>query len=186
MPPPALFPVGIPLTKTRRFVEAQGPDAGKVLTSMWFEKSMSMEGNHLAFTVGYEGKMISGFLQELCAARIQTVIDVRERAQSRKRGFSKVGLGAALAEKGIEYVHLPQLGSPSKIRQEYRRTGDLRRFRVRYSKYASTQGTALTAVAGLLRTRRAALLCFERDWDSCHRQILCSRLQRRGFSFSHL
>lgn len=145
-----------------------------------------MHGTHQAFTVGYEGKVLAGLIRELAAAKVQAVIDVRERAQSRKPGFSKAGLEAALAKSGIEYVHVPQLGSPSEIRREYRRTGDFERFRTRYARYASTQTTALATVAGLLRSRRSALLCFEGDWDTCHRQVLCSRLKRRGFSFSHL
>jgi uncharacterized protein (DUF488 family) len=139
-----------------------------------------------AFTVGYEGKILPGLIQELTAAKVQTVIDVRERAQSRKPGFSKAALGAALARNGIEYVHLPQLGSPTAIRHEYRRTGDFEKFRAEYSAYAATQATAISTVAGLLRRRRGALLCFEVDSESCHRGILSSRLRRRGFSFSHL
>jgi uncharacterized protein (DUF488 family) len=145
-----------------------------------------MQSSCPAFTVGYEGKVLSGLIQELASARVQAVIDVRERAQSRKPGFSKAALGAALAKSGIEYVHVPQLGSPSKIRQEYRKTGNLRKFRAQYSRYAATQGTAISTVAGMLRKRRCALLCFEVDYGACHRQILSSRLQRRGFSFNHL
>ena len=42
------------------------------------------------------------------------MIDVRALPLSRRPGFSKSPLKAALAEAGIEYVHLKALGTPQK------------------------------------------------------------------------
>jgi uncharacterized protein (DUF488 family) len=139
-----------------------------------------------AFTLGYEGKSVADIITQLNSEGVRTVIDVREKALSRKPGFSKKALSVELAKNGIEYVHFPQLGSPSAVRHEYRETGDFKKFSSRYARYASTQSTFLAALVALIQVRRTALLCFEERWDECHRKILCEQLESKGVSFSHL
>ena len=63
-------------------------------------------------TIGYENDTLDGFLGRLKAAKVEKVIDVRAVASSRKAGFSKSLLAASLAEQGIGYVHLRDLGTP--------------------------------------------------------------------------
>jgi uncharacterized protein (DUF488 family) len=147
---------------------------------------MSIALSPAAFTVGYEGKSLPEFIGDLTSQEIRTVIDVRERAQSRKPGFSKRTLSVELARSGIEYVHFPELGSPSIVRQEYRRTGDFERFSMDYEKYALTQIACIAALIALIHVRRAAILCFEDRWDECHRKVLCDYLEHTGISFNHL
>jgi len=53
------------------------------------------------FTIGYEGKSLDQFVAELRRNRISRVIDVRELPLSRRKGFSKTPLTAALAAAGI-------------------------------------------------------------------------------------
>ena len=62
--------------------------------------------------VGYEGKAADTFIRELVASGTQLLVDVRLNPVSRKRGFSKRALTAALADAGISYCHAPQLGNP--------------------------------------------------------------------------
>ena len=45
--------------------------------------------NLTAYTIGYEGMIIEAFIASLCAQRIAHLVDVREVALSRKKGFSK-------------------------------------------------------------------------------------------------
>ena len=52
------------------------------------------------FTIGYEGATLCDFLATLQLAGVQSVLDVREVAQSRRRGFSKTALAEALKEVG--------------------------------------------------------------------------------------
>jgi len=54
-------------------------------------------------TIGYEGTTIDAFIETLQRASITVLIDVREVALSRKKGFSKNQLASALAESGIEF-----------------------------------------------------------------------------------
>jgi len=61
--------------------------------------------NKTIFTIGYEGADLDLFLGTLVKAGISHVIDVRDVPASRKRGFSKNALAAALNAQGIAYTH---------------------------------------------------------------------------------
>src|SRR3712207_4594344 len=76
------------------------------------------------FTIGYEGATIDAFLDTLEEAGVKTLVDVRAVPLSRKPGFSKRALAAALAERGIGYRHLQRLGTPAEGRNAARK-GDV-------------------------------------------------------------
>src|SRR5687768_18157 len=63
-------------------------------------------------TIGYEDQSLDDVIGRLRKARVALVVDVRAVAASRRPGFSKSMLAATLAEHGIDYVHLRQLGTP--------------------------------------------------------------------------
>jgi len=81
------------------------------------------------FTIGYEATTMAEFLSALQQAGIERVIDVRAVPNSRRPGFSKNPLKNALAEVGIDYVHLKALGTPADGRAAARagRHADLER-----------------------------------------------------------
>src|SRR6187431_294656 len=79
------------------------------------------------FTIGYEKARLADFLGTLAEAGIENLIDVRDRPISRRPGFSKRQLAAALEEAGIRYVGLTALGTPPEGREAGRR-GDWDRF----------------------------------------------------------
>ena len=54
-------------------------------------------------STGYEGRSIEDFVRAMKRNRVELVVDVRLNAVSRKRGFSKTALTAALAAEGIGY-----------------------------------------------------------------------------------
>jgi uncharacterized protein (DUF488 family) len=126
------------------------------------------------FTIGYEGRELAELVAELGAYRIDRVIDVRALPLSRRRGFSKTPLGAALREHAIEYVHLRAAGNPY-------RHDDLPRDEMlaKYARYLAGMGPAIAEVADAARGRRAALLCYERAPSECHRSVLAKRVARR-------
>jgi hypothetical protein len=68
------------------------------------------------FTIGYEGTTVPEFIAALKGAGVERVIDVRALPLSRRPGFSKSALTAALQESGIEYLHLKALGTPAEGR----------------------------------------------------------------------
>lgn len=130
------------------------------------------------WTAGYEGEDLPAFIDKLKGAGIERVIDVRFRPLSRKRGFSKTPLSEALKQAGIEYVHFKELGTPTPIRDEYKRTHDHVTFARRYDAYLNDHAQPMAVVYGLAATKRSALLCFEADYRHCHRTVLAERLAK--------
>ena len=125
------------------------------------------------FTIGYEGVTQAEFLGALEGAGVERIIDVRALPLSRRPGFSKTALRTALAEVGIDYVHLKALGTPPEGREAARkgRHADLERI------YAGQLELPEAIVAGaqmreLASERPSALLCFERAPEGCHRSLL--------------
>src|SRR5688572_1536945 len=70
------------------------------------------------FTIGYEGRALDELLAMLSSHRIERVIDVRELPLSRRRGFSKTPLAAALRARGIDYVHVRTAGNPYRTHKD--------------------------------------------------------------------
>ena len=125
------------------------------------------------FPIGYEATTMGEFLDALKSAGVERVIDVRAVANSRRPGFSKTPLRNALAEVGIDYVHLRALGTPPDGRTAARagRHEDLKRI------YAAQLDLPEAIVAAaqmreLAREKPSALLCYERDPAGCHRTLL--------------
>lgn len=129
------------------------------------------------FTIGYEGSTVGDFLAALQRAGVRRLIDVRAVPNSRRPGFSKTPLRNALAEVGIEYVHLRALGTPAAGREAARagRKADLERIYTGQleTPEAMAEGAMLMDLAA---ERPSALLCYERDPTCCHRTLLWQAL----------
>lgn len=132
------------------------------------------------FTIGYEGLDIADFIKCLRDARIHVVVDVRELPLSRKKGFSKTALREQLAIAGIGYEHLPALGCPKSIRNQYRCDGDWTLYTQDFLAYLETQNASVRALAQQSRTTTACLLCFEADHSMCHRTYVARAARRFG------
>lgn len=131
-------------------------------------------------TIGYERASLEDFIATLELAEVETLVDVRERAQSRRPGFSKNALKSALADVGIEYMHLPQLGDP-KDGRDAARSGDFARFVQIFRRVMSSAEAqaALDDLQKLAREKTICLMCFERDQKECHRKIVAEDLEDR-------
>jgi len=125
------------------------------------------------FTIGYEGATVPELLAALTQAGVSRVIDVRALPLSRRPGFSKSPLKAALAEAGIDYMHLKALGTPSAGRAAARAG--------RYSDMAHIYAGQLELPEAMAQSAEmlelaaeqpSALLCVERDPAHCHRTLL--------------
>ena len=126
-------------------------------------------------TIGYEATTVGEVLAALTQAGVKRVIDVRAVPNSRRPGFSKTPLRNALAEAGIDYVHLRALGTPADGRAAARagRHDDLVRIYAGQLELpeAIAQGAQMLDLAG---EEPSALLCYERDPAGCHRTLLLS------------
>jgi uncharacterized protein (DUF488 family) len=120
-------------------------------------------------TIGYEGLTTREFVDVLRRSRGSMVVDVRELPISRKPGFTKAVLAAVLERNGVKYQHLPELGCPRDIRHDYRDDGDWARYTRRFKAYLETQGDAVKQLIEWTQEERCCLLCFEEDYNFCHR-----------------
>jgi len=125
------------------------------------------------FTIGYEGTTVPEFIAALQSAGVQRVIDIRALPLSRRPGFSKSPLKAALAEAGIEYVHLKALGTPSEGRTAARAGRHADMARIYAGQLELPEAIAQSAqMLELAREKPSALLCMEREPAHCHRTLL--------------
>lgn len=127
-------------------------------------------------TIGYEGMTLKEFLDLLVRCRVTMLVDVREMAISRKPGFAKVALSAALAGRGIKYEHLVDLGCPKDIRHKYREDSDWAHYTRKYKAYLETQEAPMEQLWNLMQDERCCLMCFETDFNLCHRSFIAERV----------
>ena len=134
----------------------------------------------MLYTIGYEGASLEDFVATLQAAGVQTLADIRERAQSRRKGFSKTALIEALASAGIRYVHFRELGDPKEGR-DAARSGNWAKFREVFSSVMKTDEAeaALQDIGSRAVRESVCLLCYERDHRTCHRKIVSEALEAR-------
>jgi uncharacterized protein (DUF488 family) len=124
--------------------------------------------------IGYEGLALDAFVSRLRLRGVETLVDVRLNAISRKQGFSKKSLTAGLNEAGIAYLHLPALGNARDNREGYSETntdaGDSARAIYRKSLAGETPEENLRQIARLARSQNIAVFCYEADEEHCHRE----------------
>jgi uncharacterized protein (DUF488 family) len=142
------------------------------------------------FTIGYEGLSEQVFLALLQNDNISLVADIRRLPLSRKRGFSKSALNKTLSDNDINYLNYPELGTSKKLRNHLKETGDYSYFFKEYKKDIANKDEYLDEINDMIYSgERIALLCFERDAQSCHRKILADSLKKRdgnGMKIKHI
>ena len=125
------------------------------------------------FTIGYESTTVPEFIATLQKAGVERVIDVRALPLSRRPGFSKSSLRAALEEVGIQYLHLKALGTPSEGRTAARagRHADMARIYAGQLELPAAMAQSAQMLE-LAKEKASALLCMEREPEHCHRTLL--------------
>jgi uncharacterized protein (DUF488 family) len=135
------------------------------------------------FTIGYEGISLNRFFDLLVENEVQTLADVRINPLSRKPGFSKSALIRECASREINYRHFSALGCPRPILLDYRENKDWDDYTRRFWNYLRSEDSdlelALEEVGDLVITSRVALLCFEADFQLCHRSYVAEEVSQR-------
>ena len=142
----------------------------------------------LLYTIGYEKTLLKDVVSTVAAARVATLIDVRDRPISRRPGFSKRQLAAAIEDAGMRYLHLQALGTPPEGRLANRRREWDRFWGIVEEKLARPEAELGLREAGeIAQAGPSCLLCYEADWRICHRRRIAEILaQRHGFAVGHL
>lgn len=140
------------------------------------------------YTIGYEKARLADVVATLATVGVTTLIDVRDRPISRRPGFSRRQLEAAIEEAGMRYLSLRALGTPPEGR-EAARQNEWDRFRqILEARLSSPESElALHEAASIASQSTSCLLCYEADWRRCHRSRVAEILaERHGFAVQHL
>ena len=130
------------------------------------------------WSIGYQGRSLEELIDLLKTAGVTVLCDVRRTPLSRKKGFSKGPLRAAIEAAGIRYEPLPEVG----VAQEKRRKATTPAARAAlFAEYERDdlpkQRKPLSKIAAWVKEgERVALLCFERDPADCHRSRVADAL----------
>ena len=111
-----------------------------------------------------------------------------ERMAGWRPGFSKRQLAAAIEDSGMRYVHLAALGTPPEGRLANRRREWPRFWGIVEEKLARPEAELdLYRAAEIGEAAPSCLLCYEADWQVCHRRRIAEILaERHGFGIRHL
>jgi len=122
------------------------------------------------YTLGYEALTIDAFINHLIARNVESVVDVREFAFSRRSEFAKGNLEEALALGGIAYIGMSEVGIPTKARKEILEHKSKEELLEYYeAEILPTTGEYAKNVAALVEAHNTALICHEEDPQECHR-----------------
>jgi uncharacterized protein (DUF488 family) len=129
------------------------------------------------FTIGYEQATQAAVVAALREAEVEVLADIRYLPLSRRPGFSKNSLKAAVEEAGIAYRHFRDLGTPADGRAAARRGDRATLARVYSGQLELPQAMKQMAeLRALAEDKRVCLLCYERDAAECHRALLFEAL----------
>jgi DNA-binding CsgD family transcriptional regulator len=148
-------------------------------------KPYPTKGEKLVFTIGYEKRKIDGFVKILKGNGVDILIDLRANGHSRKPGFSNGTLKKTLEKNGIDYLAMKELGSPKELREGLKEKGH-GWFFTEYRKYLNNEVGEVDKLEKIAKYSRGCLMCFELEPRDCHRSIVASKLEDRGFEIAHL
>ena len=130
------------------------------------------------FTIGYEGKSLERYLDFLIINDVRALCDVRKNAYSQKYGFTGNQLDKACKGVGIKYIHIPELGVESCLRQNLVSQSDYDSLFDYYEENTlPANWDSLLKVRDIISQEgRVALTCFEQDPKQCHRSRVAKAL----------
>ncbi len=146
------------------------------------------------FTTGHSNRRAEEFISLLEAFKIELLLDIRAFPVSRRNPqFNRENLEKSLAGAGIQYLWMgKELGgfrkkpdglgesSPNKAwkRQGFRRYADYM--------MSDTFKKAIERLVELASEKRAALMCAEKHYWKCHRQLVSDYLYSQGHEVWHI
>jgi uncharacterized protein (DUF488 family) len=142
------------------------------------------------FTLGHSDLSLEGFVEILGRSSVRLVADVRSNpASARFPWFERHALATELERRGLFYRWFRELGgrrpaTPGEERHQALPDPGLRR-------YAAAMNTAVfdkscAELLGLAASTVAVVLCAERDFRQCHRQLLADKLLLSGARVVHI
>lgn len=141
------------------------------------------------WTIGHSIRPWDAFAAMLEEAAIETVVDVRRFAGSRRHPqYSGETMPQALAAIGIDYVPMPELGGRRRPQPDSPNTAWRSEAFRGYADYMQTAGYAagIERLTELALAKRTAVMCAEAVWWRCHRALISDDFKARGWMVIHL
>jgi uncharacterized protein (DUF488 family) len=128
------------------------------------------------YTIGYQGKPLSTFIEQLREAGIDAVIDVRLRNTSQLAGYAKRETLSYLLREGfgVAYEHLPELAPTAGILDAYKANEDWTAYEAAFVPLLREREAGRLARKILSRYQRPCLLCAEPTAAHCHRRLVAA------------
>ncbi len=141
------------------------------------------------WTIGHSTRPIGEFIPLLNAHGIQQLVDVRTIPRSRHNPqFNQETLSSSLKDKGLLYVHMPQLGGLRKPKKDSINTGWRNESFRGYADYMQSEAfwKALDELMADSRELRTAVMCAEAVPWRCHRSLIADALLTRDWEVRHI
>ena len=139
--------------------------------------------NLTVFTVGHSTRSIEEFLSILETHGVKRLVDVRTIPKSRRvPQFNSDALAISLQGRGIDYVHLQNLGGLRHARKDSVNLGWRNASFRGYADYMATDEfrAGLDRLLQLAGEKRTAIMCAEAVPWKCHRSLIGDALLVRG------
>lgn len=141
------------------------------------------------WTVGHSTRTSAQFVDLLRQYDVHAIADVRRFPGSRRLPhFGEDALRTSLADQGIDYLWIPQLGGrrrpvPNTPNTAWRNTS----FRG-YADHLESEefSTGLQTLLAFSAPQHTALMCAELLWWRCHRALISDVLQVDGIEVLHI
>ena len=166
------------LDRLLRYVYSEHPEY--TVNSEREQLATRTEADLAVFTAGYEGESVDAFLNKLVVAGIRQLIDVRKNPIARRYGFHRSTLTRLSGNLGIDYVHVPDLGIASSLRQNLDTMADRESLFDDYERTTLAENSeTLDRVADLMLSQPSVLVCMEAEAVCCHRSRVAERIAKR-------
>jgi uncharacterized protein (DUF488 family) len=142
------------------------------------------------YTIGHSTRPAAELIELLRIHGVRTLVDIRTVPRSRRNPqFEQATLRAALAEAGLGYVHLSDLGGLRHPRADSPNTGWRNASFKGYADYMLT--SEFQSALGKLLTLAdevgpVAIMCAEAVPWRCHRSLVADALLARGVEVEHI
>jgi uncharacterized protein (DUF488 family) len=136
-------------------------------------------------TIGHSTRSIESFIEMLRAHGVKRVMDVRTIPRSRTNPqFNRESLAKSLAEAGIEYTHMAELGGLRHARKDSPNTGWRNASFRGYADYMQTPEfeAAIESLIEAARREQVTIMCAEAVPWRCHRSLIGDALKVRGIA----
>lgn len=148
-----------------------------------------MDATRTLWTIGHSTHPWETFVRLLHESGIETVVDVRRFAGSRRHPhYGTEAMRDALPDAGIRYVPMPDLGGRRRARPDTHNTAWRHPAFRGYADYMETDGyqRARGQLAELAARERSAVMCAEALWWQCHRSLISDDFKADGWTVLHL